>query len=62
MDATPPELFNLASDIGETTKSASNEPEIVSRLTSAYETWNAQNVAPVFAGPDRSKAKAKKGK
>ena len=62
METTPPELFNLASDIGETTNLASKEPDVVSRLKAAYETWNAQNVAPVFAGPDRSKAKAKKGK
>jgi len=48
-DGTPATfLFNLVTDRGETKNLALSRPDVTSRLTSAYEIWNAKNQAPRF--------------
>jgi arylsulfatase A-like enzyme len=58
MDNTDPQLFNLVSDIGEKNDLAAQQPAVLSRLIAAYQTWNKDNIAPVFGGPNEGKAKA----
>lgn len=61
-----PELYNLASDVGETKNLAADKPDVLAKLLSAVETWDKDNIAPVFGGPQeikkqgKAKAKAKK--
>jgi arylsulfatase A-like enzyme len=45
------ELFNLASDIAETRDLSKEHPDLVERLTNAYETWNMQMVQPLWPHP-----------
>jgi arylsulfatase A-like enzyme len=45
-DGRSPKLFDLAADIGEKHDLASDRPDVVQRLTSEYEQWNAQNQPP----------------
>ena len=45
------ELYDLEADIGESRDLAAARPEVRSRLLEAYRAWNAEMVAPVFAGP-----------
>lgn len=52
MDNTEPQLFNLASDIGEKHDLSKEQRAIVARLSAAYQTWNKDNIAPVFANPN----------
>lgn len=59
MDDQQPQLFNLAQDIGEKHSLAEAQPAIAARLAAAYETWNKDNVAPVFSSPNEGKQKAK---
>ncbi len=40
------ELYNLASDVGETTNLADANPDIVQRLVAAFDAWNAQLATP----------------
>jgi arylsulfatase A-like enzyme len=54
------ELYNLASDIGETTNLAGKEPETAKELAAAWDAWNADNVAPKWLLPNRSKRRAGK--
>lgn len=53
------ELYNLASDIGEATNLAAQEPERVRQLTEAWNQWNADNVDARWS-PDRSPRTPKK--
>jgi len=46
-----PQLFDLDTDIGETRDLAAEKPDVVKRLTAAYEAWNAQLVPPIFESP-----------
>jgi arylsulfatase A-like enzyme len=58
MDNTDPQLFNLANDIGEKHNLSAEQPAVLNRLTVAYQTWNKDNVAPLFNNPNEGKAKA----
>lgn len=42
------ELFDLEHDIGEAKDLSSIQPDVVIRLKRAYESWNKDNVAPIF--------------
>jgi arylsulfatase A-like enzyme len=46
-------LYNLADDMGEKTDLAQSRPEIVARLTAAYDQWNSQNAAPLWGAAGR---------
>ena len=41
-----PALFNLATDIGEKTDLAAQQPEKRAHLTALWNSWNAQNISP----------------
>ena len=68
---TPAKLYNLATDIGETTDLASTEPAKLSELQAKWDAWNATLVKPLWGGgkadfdgaepgaPIRAKGKAK---
>lgn len=60
-DKTKPQLFHLASDIGEQKDVAAEQPEIAARLKNAYDEWNVSNCAPAFPNP-QPKAKNKAAK
>lgn len=47
----PPQLYDLEADIGETRDISAEKPEAVKQLSSAFEAWNAQLVAPLFQSP-----------
>jgi hypothetical protein len=47
----PAQLFDLMSDIGETTDLASSRPEIVSELEAEFAGWQAQ-LPPPPPGPE----------
>jgi len=49
--AEQPQLFDLEADLGETRDLAAEQPDVVKRLTAAFEAWNAQLVAPLFESP-----------
>lgn len=55
------QLYDLATDIGETKDVSATHPEILSRLQAAYDDWNQGNIAPLFESPRAGKA-PKKGK
>lgn len=44
----PPQLFNLASDIGETKNIAREHPELVKKLEATYAEWNSQLAEPLW--------------
>ena len=44
------QLYDLTEDIGETRDIASSHPEIVARLSRAWEDWNRGNIAPLWQG------------
>ena len=46
----PPQLFNLAADVGETRDLAASQPDVVTRLTAAIDAWDREMIAPVFLG------------
>ncbi|MGE3316548.1 MAG: sulfatase [Planctomycetaceae bacterium] len=50
------QLYDLNSDIGETTNLASSKPEILDELKKTYASWNAELVAPLWrrAGQPRN--------
>ncbi len=50
LGTSEPHLFNLATDIGETTNLAAKMPEKVKELRAAYEEWNAKNIPPKWGG------------
>jgi arylsulfatase A-like enzyme len=45
-----PQLFNLATDLGETTNLAATQPDILRELEQLRVAWSAQLVPPVFEG------------
>jgi hypothetical protein len=45
---SPPELYNLTNDIGETQNLADSNPADVARLLQSYNNWNVDMVAPFF--------------
>ena len=44
----PAKLYNLASDVGETTDLAGEHPEKVRQLGAAYREWNSRNIEPLW--------------
>jgi arylsulfatase A-like enzyme len=61
--ATPPELYNLAQDIGEATNLATAEPERVAALQEAYDAWDAQLMEPRWgrgSGAPRPRRRARR--
>ncbi len=46
--ANPPELYNLADDLGESRNLAAQHPEVASRLAAAAAEWNRGLVKPVW--------------
>jgi len=55
-----PELYNLGSDAGETKNLAAEKPEVLTKLLSAVEKWDRDNIQPVFGGPQKQKKTDKK--
>jgi arylsulfatase A-like enzyme len=49
--ATPPRLYNLASDIGEATDLTEREPTRVKDMQATWTTWNAGNVPALWGNP-----------
>jgi arylsulfatase A-like enzyme len=47
---SPPRLYNLAADIGESADLAKEHPDKVNDLQAAWDAWNAGNVAPLWGG------------
>ncbi len=65
MDDADPELFDLQADIGESKNLIAQRRADAQRLQTAYNEWNALNVAPLFQNPNEGvpkKAKAKVAK
>lgn len=59
-----PELYNLASDIGEKTDLATQKPDVLAKINAAVEEWDKLNIKPLFESPKaggnpKSKAKGK---
>ena len=54
---TPPRLYNLAKDIGETNDLAASNPDKLKELQGLWDTWNAQLATPLW-GPGNKLAKA----
>ncbi len=46
----PPQLYNLADDIGEKKDLALEKPEIVEKLLKSYKEWNQQLAKPLWSG------------
>ncbi len=46
----PPELYDLAADLGEKKNLAAENGELTTRLTATLEAWNKELIAPVFPG------------
>lgn len=57
--AAAPELYNLADDIGESKNLAREKPEVLAKIEAMVAAWDKEMIAPVFAGPQQGKAKAK---
>jgi arylsulfatase A-like enzyme len=57
----PPQLYNLAADIGEANDLATRQPDKLKELEAAYAAWNAQLAQPRWA-PARAGAQKKQGK
>jgi hypothetical protein len=47
---TQTELFDLASDIGESRDLSSARPEVLKELQRAFDKWNAQMAEPLWTG------------
>jgi arylsulfatase A-like enzyme len=62
-DPSKPQLFNLATDIGELKDLSTGHPEVFARLRQAYDEWNQHNIVPGFENPQANQTKkaAKKG-
>jgi hypothetical protein len=50
MAGRPAQLYDLATDLGETHNLATTQPEVTERLVATLEAWNSQLIAPVFLG------------
>ena len=46
----PAELFDLATDIGESRDLAAQKPEVARRLAAALDAWDKELIPPVFLG------------
>ncbi len=51
MGNTPPQLFDLASDVGEKTNLAEKKPEILKELEAEWKKWDAQLMKPLWGTP-----------
>jgi len=49
----PTALYNLASDLGETTDLASQNPDRFKQLKARFEEWNSELVDPLWKGKQR---------
>jgi arylsulfatase A-like enzyme len=58
----PPELFDLASDAGESRNRAAQHPEMVKELQAHWDAWNAQQAGPSTARDRAAKAEKRKAK
>jgi arylsulfatase A-like enzyme len=47
----PHELYDLASDIGESKNLAADQPERVAQLLKLYQAWNSELIAPLWQNP-----------
>ena len=57
-----PELYDLATDIGESKNLAAEKPALVQELVSAIAEWEKGTIAPIFQSPKEGKPAAKKKK
>jgi arylsulfatase A-like enzyme len=60
-----PQLFNLATDIGESQDVSASNPKAVASLKQAYDAWNQGNIPAIFESPGggaQKKAAATKAK
>ncbi len=57
-----PELYDLATDVGESKNLAAEKPEVVKELVSAIAEWEKGTIAPTFESPKAGKPAAKKKK
>ncbi|MFO0907361.1 MAG: hypothetical protein U0794_03195 [Isosphaeraceae bacterium] len=55
---TPFQLYNLATDIGESHPVNDAHPEKVRELTESWEAWSRQLARPLWGGPARAAARA----
>lgn len=55
-----PELYDLASDIGESKNLAAAQPEKVTELKTLWDQWNAEQAPPVAEKPAKTEKKKKK--
>jgi arylsulfatase A-like enzyme len=49
------QLFDLATDIGESKDLAAQKPELVNELREAYRKWNAELAEPLWGGAKKKK-------
>lgn len=59
---SPAKLYNLKDDIGETKDLAADMPDKVKELQAKWDTWNKDNVAPLWGGAPAGKGAGKKNK
>ncbi|NMC21933.1 MAG: hypothetical protein GYA33_16125, partial [Thermogutta sp.] len=52
---SPAELYRLDTDIGESRNLTAAHPEKVEELRALYESWNRDNIAPLFESPRPAK-------
>lgn len=50
MGDTPPQLFNMRSDIGETKDLSAAEPARAAAMKTAWDAWNRNNIEPLWTG------------
>lgn len=62
--AEPPQLYDLAADVGESKDLAAEKPEVVKELVAAIAEWEKGTIAPIFESPKAGTpaVKKKKGK
>jgi arylsulfatase A-like enzyme len=53
--ATPPRLYNLADNIGESQDLSQQHPEKVRELQAAWDQWNQSNISPLWGGGRKRK-------
>jgi hypothetical protein len=51
MGDSPPQLFDLEADVGETRDRAAEQPQVLARLDGARADWNRQLIPPLFESP-----------
>jgi arylsulfatase B len=56
----PAELYDLATDVGESKDLSAAQPEVVSKLSAELDAWDKELIAPVFGGLAAQRAKAAK--